>query len=108
MMENPIGFDPSHAVAGGVGGLIRHLLNPGRPLWEAAVSGFVGVGLAVYFTPVVHPFAELYLERWVGKGQIEEAQLTAAVGCLIGTTAPNIIERVIALIRTSTWPKPPV
>lgn len=106
-MSQYLNFDPSHALAGGTGGLLRFMLNPTRPLWQAIVSGFLGVGLAIYFTPIAYPFADMYLERLLGKEDLAESQVAAAVGCLIGMTAPNIIERFIEFVRTNNGPKPP-
>lgn len=103
-MHNGFHFDPAHGIAGAFGGTFRFFLNPNRPIWEALVSGFLGIGLAIYFTPVFHPIAAVYLERIAGAGRVEDAQLSAAVGCLIGMTAPNIIERCIDFIRSSRKP----
>lgn len=99
-------FDPGHALAGGVGGILRYLLNPRRPVLEAVFSGALGVGLAIYFTPIVAPFADLYFDKWLGDGRLDDAQVAAAVGCLIGMAAPNIIERAIEFIQTAKGPLP--
>ena len=92
------GIDMTVAIAGGIGGIFRHLIQPKRPWWEALTAATTGVMMAVYIAPVAVDPASSVLNSWFATN-VEPATLLASLGFLIGVMGRDVIERIIDLIR---------
>lgn len=88
----------SVAIAGGIGGVFRHLIQPRRPWWEAIISTTTGAVLAAYLAPAATPIAYQWLMRWVG-ADVDPPVLLAALAFTIGVMGRDVIERTIEFIR---------
>ena len=92
------GIDVTVAIAGGVGGIFRYIIQPKRPWWEAFVAATAGVMMAVYIAPAAMPAASSLLNSWF-EADVEPATLLASLGFLIGAMGRDVIERIIDFIR---------
>jgi uncharacterized membrane protein required for colicin V production len=91
--------DIAVAVAGAVGGVLRYLIKPTRPLWEALVSTVIGVALAIYLTPVLAPVAAALMTKYIPEAQYEPASLVIATGAVIGFVGRDVLEVLLDIIR---------
>lgn len=91
--------DVAVAVAGAVGGVLRYLIKPTRPLWEAVVSTVIGIALAIYLTPVLAPIAFALTLKYVPDVQIEPASLVIATSVVIGFVGRDVLETMLDIIR---------
>lgn len=87
------------AVSGAVGGVLRYVIKPTRPLWEALISTVIGVALAVYLTPVLAPIGAALMVRYVPEVQYEPASLVIATGVMIGFVGRDVLETILDIIR---------
>ena len=92
------GIDMSVAIAGGVGGVFRHLIQPRRPWWEAIISTTTGAMMAAYLAPAATPISYRWIEYWTS-AEVDPPVLLAALAFTIGVMGRDVIERTIDFIR---------
>lgn len=79
-----LGVQPTHLVAGFVGGIIRALVNKNGSIWQRLAEGTVGTLFAVFLTP--------FLIVLLG---VTAPQIGAAIAVILGMVGMSIASAVI-------------
>lgn len=90
--------DLTPLVVGGIGGVLRFLLNRRRPWWEVLIAAVFGMALGYYGAPVATPIAAVLIKGWFGV-DIDVVSLTILVALLIGMFGRDAAEATIDVIR---------
>lgn len=92
-----MGIKLIHFVAGGLGGAVRAITRPDLSWARRISTGLAGALVSGYGTPVLAPFAHIYLDKFGVHVGFDE--IAGLVGFVLGMTGLSIAEGIIRWAR---------